>query len=137
MKKTLLITGALLVGLGVGYGQANPVNAIVAAHPVAAHPVAAHPAVHAEATHTTATHTTVEHATEHATDDEAHSKVPVTAHPTNSKHQKSQYAKGYDDGYKNGKLDKKAKSHKHQKPSGKVSSSYYKGYVHGYKEGRK
>lgn len=45
MKKTLLITGALLVGLGIGYGQAKPVNAIVAAHPVAAHPVTAHPAV--------------------------------------------------------------------------------------------
>ena len=63
MKKTLLITGALLVGLGIGYGQAKPVNAIVAAHPVAAHPVAAHPAAHAEATHATATHVTADHTT--------------------------------------------------------------------------
>lgn len=138
MKKTLLIAGALLVGLGIGYGQAKPVNAIVAAHPVAAHPVAAHPAVHAEATHAATTHATTDHATEHTADNEAHSKVPVTAYPTNStKHHKSQYAKGYDDGYKNGKLDKKTKSYKHRKPSAKASSSYYKGYAHGYKEGRK
>ena len=60
MKKTLLITGALLVGLGIGYGQAKPVNAIVAAHPVAAHPVTAHPAVHAEATHAREPHFTVQ-----------------------------------------------------------------------------
>ena len=138
MKKTLLITGALLVGLGIGYGQAKPVNAIVAAHSVAAHSVTAHPAVHAEATHATTTHTTADHATEHATDNEAHSKVPVTAHPVSSaKHHKSQYAKGYDDGYKNGKLDKKAKSYKHKKPLMKASSSYRNGYTHGYKEGRK
>lgn len=138
MKKTLLITGALLVGLGIGYGQAKPVNAIVAAHPVAAHPVTAHPAVHAEATHATTTHTTADHATEHAADNETHSNVPVTVHSTNStKHHKSQYAEGYDDGYKKGEIDKKNKSYKHRKLSAKVSSSYYKGYVHGYKEGRK
>ena len=138
MKKTLLFTGALLISLGIGYSQAKPVSAIVAAHPVAAHPVAAHPAAHAEATHATATHAAADHTTGHVTDNETHSKVPVTAHPSNSaKHHKSQYTKGYDDGYKNGKLDKKTKSYKHRKPSAKASSSYYKGYAHGYKEGRK
>lgn len=137
MKKTLLFTGALLISLGIGYSQAKPVSAIVAAHPVTAHPVTAHPAVHAEATHATTTHTTADHATEHTTDNETHSNVPVTAHPTNSKHHKSQYAKGYDDGYRNGKLDKKTKSYKHKKPLMKASSSYRNGYTHGYKEGRK
>lgn len=137
MKKTFLFAGALLIGLGIGCGQAKPAKAIVAAHPVAAHPVA-HPVVHAEATHATATHATADHTTEHVTNGETHAKSPVTAHPVSSaKHHKSQYAKGYDDGYKNGKLDKKAKSYKHKKPLMKASSSYRNGYTHGYKEGRK
>lgn len=140
MKKTLLILGTLLVGFYVGYNQAEPVNAI-AAHGVAhatAHP-AAHPAAHAEATHATATHTTTEGEHTTTTTNNNHSETSNTTHHTFSTwmygvthpggHRGDQYTKGYNDGYKNGTLDKRIKSHKHSKPQGKVSKSYYKGYV--------
>lgn len=147
MKKTLLILGTLLVGFCVGYNQAEPVNAIAAngvAH-ATAHP-AAHPATHAEATHTTATHTTTEG--EHtATVNDNHPETSNATHHTFSTwmygvthpggHRGEQYTKGYNDGYKNGAVDKRTKSHKHSKPQGKVSKSYYKGYVHGYNDGAK
>lgn len=137
MKKTLLIAGAVLVGLGAGYTQTKPVHAMAhaAAH-ATAHP-AAHATAHAEATHTT-THATEHATTEHTTKTNGgHSTTVATHHTGSTKRHKDQYAKGYDAGYKNGKIDKKAKSHKHRKPSGTVSSSYRKGYAHGYKDGLK